>query len=109
MLRFLEICGALEVSAPALLNQALQRARVDLANLVLVVDLRRLVTERDEQFRSMVVWAHNKLVKCPDGVVEVTPSAVVELADLIGCSAVELADYLAGFVPDHADAEVGVG
>lgn len=105
LLRFLEICGALGVSAPMLLNQALQRARVDLANLVLVVDVRQVVTERDEQFRSMVMWAHNKLVKHPDGVVEVTPSGVVELADFIGCSAVELGTYLARFVPDHADVE----
>lgn len=105
LVRFLEICRALGVSGPILLNQALQRARIHLANLVLRVDVRQLVAQRDEEFLPMVLWAHNKLIKHPDGVVEVTPSAVVELADFIGCSEVELANYLARFVPDHVDAE----
>ena len=47
----------------------------------------------------MVRWARNKLTKCPDGIAELTPSAVHELADLIGCSQHELAAYLTAFSP----------
>lgn len=100
VLRFLELCRALGVAAPSLLNQALQRARIHLENLVLQVDVRQLVKQRDDQFGSMVLWAHNKLIKHPDGVVELAPSAVVELADFIGCPATELMDYLARFIPE---------
>jgi hypothetical protein len=75
-----------------------------LENLVLQVDVRQVVTQRDEKFLPLVMWAHNKLVRHPAGVVELAPSAVVELADVVGCSQSELADYLARFVPDEADA-----
>jgi hypothetical protein len=87
----------------SLLNRALQQARIHLENLVLEVDVRQLVAQRDEKFLPMVLWAHNKLIKHPDGVVELAPSAVVELADFIGCPAADLANYLARFVPDHRD------
>lgn len=103
VLRFVEVCRALEVAAPLLLNQALQRARVHLEHVVLRVDLRQLVTERDEKFLPMVMWAHNKLVRHPDGIVAVAPSAVVEMADFMGWSRAELASYLARFVPDLTD------
>jgi hypothetical protein len=103
LLRFIEICRALGEVPPLLLNRALQRARIHLENLVLQVDVRQLVTQRDEEFVQMVAWAHNKLIKHPDGVVELAPSTVVELADFIGCPATDLAKYLAGFVPDHGD------
>lgn len=109
LLRFVEVCRALEVAAPLLLNQALQRARVHLEHVVLRVDLRRLVTERDEKFLPMVMWAHNKLVRHPDGVVAVAPSAVVEMADFMGWSRAELANYLARFVPDLTDDTTSVG
>lgn len=108
LLRFVEVCRAMEVAAPLLLNQALQRARVHLEHVVLRVDLRRLVAERDERFLPLVMWAHNKLVRHPDGIVNVAPSAVVEMADFMGWSRAELASYLARFVPDLTD-DISVG
>lgn len=101
LLRFVEVCRALGVAGPSLLNRALQRARIHLDNLVLLVDVRQVVCQRDETFVQMVAWAHNKLIKHPDGIVELAPSTVVELADFIGCPAPDLANYLAKFVPDH--------
>lgn len=101
ILRFIELCRVLGVAAPALLNQALQRARIHLQNLVLQVDLHQLLNDRNDRFLPMVQWAHNKLIEYPGGVVELPPSSVRELATFLGCPYQELASYLAGFVPEH--------
>jgi transcriptional regulator with XRE-family HTH domain len=101
VLRFIEICRALSVAAPTLLNQALQRARIHLQNLVLQIDLRHLLNDRNERFRPMHQWARNKLTENPDGVVELPPSSVRELATFVGCTYHELADYLARFIPER--------
>lgn len=103
VLRLLEICQVLEVSAADVLAHALQRARIHLENLVLRIDLRLLVEHRNEQFRPMVQWARNKLNKHPDGIAEILPSALVELADFIGCSHRDLTAYMAGFLPDSVE------
>jgi hypothetical protein len=103
LLRFLEVCRALGVAGPSSLNRALQHARIHPENLVLQVDVQQLVTQRDEKYVQMVVWAHNKLIKHPDGIVELAPSSVAELADLIGCPATDLANYLAKFAPNGGD------
>jgi transcriptional regulator with XRE-family HTH domain len=105
VLRFIEICRALSVAAPTLLNQALQRARIHLQNLVLQIDLRHLLNDRNERFRPMHQWARNKLTENPDGVVELPPSSVRELATFVGCTYHELADYLARFLPDDLTAD----
>ena len=100
LLRFIELCMALDVAAPTLLNQALQRARIHLQNLVLQVDLRQLLIDRDDRYLPMVQWAHNKLIEYPGGIVELQPSSIRELATLLGCPYHELAGYLAGFIPE---------
>lgn len=100
VLRLLEICRALGVPAPTLLTQALQRARVELANLVLQVDLRALINDKSDTYRPMDQWARNKLNKYPDGVVELPPSSVEELADFVGYTYQDLANYLAKFTPE---------
>jgi transcriptional regulator with XRE-family HTH domain len=64
-LRLIEICQALGVDAPTLLNQALQRARIHLTNLVLRIDLRFLLNDRSERFRPMHQWARNRLTRTP--------------------------------------------
>jgi transcriptional regulator with XRE-family HTH domain len=107
VLRFIEICRALGVAAPMLLNQALQRARIHLQNLVLQIDLRYLLNDRNERFRPMHQWARNKLNDNPDGVVELSPSSVRELATFVGCTYEDLADYLARFLPEHRIADAG--
>jgi transcriptional regulator with XRE-family HTH domain len=98
--RFLEICEGLGVAGPTLLTHALQRAQIHLANLTLRIDLRMVINHRNEEFRPMVQWARNKLQRHPDGVAELAPSAVPELADFVGCSHHDLAVFLSRFGPE---------
>jgi transcriptional regulator with XRE-family HTH domain len=107
VLRFIEICRALGFAAPTLLTQALQRARIHLSNLVLCIDLRFLLNDKSDKFRPMHQWARNKLNENPDGVVELPPSSVRELATFVGCGYLELANYLARFVPEERIADAG--
>jgi transcriptional regulator with XRE-family HTH domain len=100
LLRLLELCRALGVAAPTLLTQALQRARLELANLVLQVDLQELIRDESPAFRPMMRWARNKLNRYPDGIVELPPSSVEELADFLGYPYQDLAKYLARFTPE---------
>lgn len=101
LLRFIELCAALDVAAPTLLNQGLQRARLQLQNVVLQINLRELLSDRNERFRSLIPWARNKLLEYPEGVVALPPSSVRELATFIGRPYHELAGYLARFIPDE--------
>jgi transcriptional regulator with XRE-family HTH domain len=101
VLRLLELCRALDVAAATLLNQALQRARIHLQNLVLHINLRELLDDESDKFRPMFQWARNKLSENPSGIVELPPSSVRELATFVGCSHLELANYLARFVPEQ--------
>jgi len=100
VLRLLELCGALGVVATVLLTTALQRAQIFITNMNLYVDLHALLRDGSMRFRPLAQWAKNRLNRCPDGIAEVTPSSVGELADFIGCTHEELARYLARFIPD---------
>jgi transcriptional regulator with XRE-family HTH domain len=100
VLRLLELCMALGVEPTALLGVALQRAMVIVENLNLHIDLRALLDDLSPKFRPMHQWARNKLNQHPDGVTELAPVAVAELADFIGCGHGELATHLARFLPD---------
>jgi hypothetical protein len=99
VLRLLELCYGLEAEPTRLLSVSLQRVELALENLVLHVDLRALLKDRKSRFRPMAQWARSKLDRCPDGIAEVTPPGVGELADLIGCTHLELATHLARFAP----------
>jgi hypothetical protein len=103
VIRLIEICRVLDAAAPTLLNQALQRARIHLQNLALLVDLRHLLNDRNEKFRPMHQWAKNKLNEFPGGVVELPPSSVRELATFVGCGYQDLAVYLAKFIPEKTE------
>ncbi len=105
VLRLLELCQGAGEDAPDVLRRALQGARLALTNMTLRVDLRQLAAHGNHKFRPMVQWARNKLSKCPDGVAELPSSAVIELADFMGCTHQDLATYLARFLPEHADTE----
>ncbi|GAB1516809.1 helix-turn-helix domain-containing protein [Actinophytocola sp. KF-1] len=107
VLRLLELCQGLGVPATAVLSNALQRVNLFLANLVLRIDLRALLDSGNQKFRPMHQWARNKLNRHPDGVAELSPASVVELADFIGCGHEELAVYLARFTPDTVSAQTG--
>jgi len=99
-LRLIEICYALGVDMPTLSRRALQRARIHLENLPLQVDLRALMNDGNDTYRPMMQWARNTLNEHPDGVVEVVPVAVRNLALFVGCPYRDLVDYLARFTPD---------
>jgi transcriptional regulator with XRE-family HTH domain len=98
--RLVELAEALSITAPELLAQALQKAQLELQNLVLRIDLHRLLVDTDDQFRPMLQWARNRLIEEPRGTVEVPPSAVREMAALLGCSRADLARYLAHFTAE---------
>jgi transcriptional regulator with XRE-family HTH domain len=100
VLRFIEVCRVLGVDAPHVLCLGLQRARIYLDNLALWVDLRALAADNTVRFRSMIMWAHNKLIEHPGGIVQVAPAGVRELATMIGASHSDLATYLSRFTPD---------
>jgi transcriptional regulator with XRE-family HTH domain len=102
VVRLVEVCRPLGVAAPTLLSDALQRARRELDNLVLRVALKSLISDDSVKFRPLRQWAKNKLNRYPDGIVELEPSAVEELADFVGYKSSDLANYLAKFVPDEA-------
>ena len=100
--RLVELCHALGVGAPSLLGLALQRAQVYLQNLVLQIDLHLLLDDTTDRFRPMLQWARARLKQEPGGVIEVTPSAVRELAAFVGCSHDDLTNYLSRFAPESA-------
>jgi transcriptional regulator with XRE-family HTH domain len=106
VLRLVELCRVLGVPAPTLLNRALQRARLHLQNLVLEIDLHQMLADKSDKFRPMFQWARNKLNENPDGVVELAPTSVRELATFVGCSHRDLAKYLARFIPEDLPEEV---
>jgi hypothetical protein len=106
VLRLVELCRALGVASPGLLNQALQRSRLHLQNLALQIDLRQMLHDKSDTFRPMRQWTRNKLNDNPQGIVEVAPASVRELATFVGCTHRDLANYLARFIPDELPEEV---
>jgi transcriptional regulator with XRE-family HTH domain len=101
MLRFAELCHALGISMAGLLTMALQRAQIYLENERLLVDLPALIDGENPTFRPLIQWARNKLVRQTTRVASLSPAAVDELADVVGCDRRDLAIYLARFIPDH--------
>jgi hypothetical protein len=106
-IRLIEICHALGIDMPTLALRALQRARIHLENLPLQVNLRALMNDGSHIYRPMVQWARNTLNEHPDGVVEVVPVAVRNLALFVGCPYQDLVNYLARFTPDDYYANGG--
>ncbi|MFL6126615.1 helix-turn-helix domain-containing protein [Actinophytocola sp.] len=100
VLRLAELSWALGVDAPTIFSRGLQRARLLVENLTLVVDLRALLNDERVTFRPLAQWARNLLNDYPDGIVEVEPAVVQHLASFIGCTRSELANHLAHFTPD---------
>ena len=100
--RLVEISDELGADPAALFRRGLQRARVNVANMSLDVDLQALADEcrrGPTMFRSLRQWALNALNDNSDGVMAVEAAGVRNLALLLGCSHQELADYLREFTP----------
>lgn len=98
-LRLVELCYALRVDAPTVLRRALQRAHIHIEHMQLKVDLRALLKDESPTYRPLVQWAKNKLNEHPDGIAEITPEVVKNLALFMGCTNAQLANYLARFLP----------
>ena len=98
--RFVEVCQAMETTAPLVLGLALQRAQLYLDRRSLWVDLWQLADDDTAKYELMILWANNKLIDHPDGVVQVTPSAVREMATMMSSTQEEVATYLTQFTPD---------
>lgn len=99
MARFIELCHALSVSASGLLTIALQRARINLDNLVLLVDLGTLLDDKSASARPLHQWARNKIHRLGTRIAYVSPATVDELADCFSYDRQALADYLTKLVP----------
>jgi transcriptional regulator with XRE-family HTH domain len=106
-LRLIEICHALGIDAPTLVRRALQRAHIHLENLPLQINLRALMNDKSDIYRPMMQWARNTLNEHPEGVVEVPPVAVRNLALFVGYAYHDLVNYLARFTPDDYYANGG--
>jgi transcriptional regulator with XRE-family HTH domain len=100
-LRLVEICLVLGIDPATLVRRALQRARIRLATLPLQVDLRALLHSPSDTYRPMIQWARNTLNEHPDGIVEVEPVVIKNLARFVGCPPRDLTNYLARFLPDE--------
>ncbi len=114
--RLVELAGELDTTAPELLGRALLAAQIELSNLVLRIDLRRLLADTHtnpqtgtsagtsadvgDRFGPIAQWARNRLIEQSRGVVELPPFAVREMAALIGCAHADLARHLTQFSPD---------
>jgi hypothetical protein len=99
VVRLLELCEGLEVSPTDLLAEALQRAKLHLSHLKLRIDLNKVVNDRNMNFRPLVQWARNRLNHTANGIIEVSPDAILELAAVVGHSQKDLTRYLCRFTP----------
>jgi transcriptional regulator with XRE-family HTH domain len=97
--RFIEICGVLEVDPATLMQRALQRARINLESLTIRINLHALLIDESVIYRPMMQWARNTLNQNSGGIVEVEPVVVKHLAAFVGCSYLGLAKYLSRFAP----------
>jgi hypothetical protein len=106
VVRLIEITRAMEVDTTILLSRALQRARIHVETMTLHVDLRKLLRDKNANFRPMFQWARNALNEHPDGVACVEPAVVRHLALFTGCSHRDLANYLTRFTPEVGGEEM---
>jgi hypothetical protein len=100
VLRFVQLCRALDVSAPAVLSTALQRARLYFDVLHLRVDLRLVLRDPTPEFRVLHGWASTKLHRSGTPVADLAPASVADLADFIQRDPYDLAVHLSRFVPE---------
>jgi transcriptional regulator with XRE-family HTH domain len=100
VIRLIELSEVLEVGAPILLNLALQRAKVTLQNIPLRVDLSKLLEATYGRMQPLRQWAKNRLGDSENGVIEVMPAGVRELAASVGFRHEEVARHLAKFIPE---------
>lgn len=101
VVRLVQICQALRVSAMSLLGLALQRARIDPYTNELQIDLRALAEDNQAELKPLHRWAQNRLAADMDdsGVARLDQSVVEELAFLVGISRSDFVRRLLAFTP----------
>lgn len=99
--RLVDICAALGVGAPEVLELALQRARLHLQTIGLQVDLHAVLRDTSAELKGLRSWAHNRLAANLDspGIARLTVPALQELAVCVGISRTELVRQLITFTP----------
>jgi transcriptional regulator with XRE-family HTH domain len=99
--RFVEICSALEVPAPDILELAMQRAEINLRTIGLQVDLRALLEDKQAELKPLRRWATNRLRANIDrsGVARLTTAVLQEMAVCLDLTRSQLVRYLVRFTP----------
>jgi transcriptional regulator with XRE-family HTH domain len=104
VVRLVEICRALGVTAPDVLSLSLQRAKEELYTLTLRVDLIALLRDKDTAFDQVRGWARMRIANAGSSpeVARLEPPAIREMAFIFGIPRAELTEYLAAFTPSSA-------
>lgn len=99
--RLIEICRALGVAAPDLLERAILRARqpVDLQIIGVAVDLHALVRDRQPELKPLRQWARNRIAtdSSGSGIARIDWAVLQELSILVNLP--DLVDRLVQFTP----------
>ena len=100
--KLVELCVELRVGPGTVITRGLARAQLYLEHLSLHIDLNALLDDNSGSgtYGPMRQWGRNTLNEHPDGIAEIEPAVVRNLASFIGCSHKELAKYLARFTPE---------
>ncbi|WP_414637399.1 helix-turn-helix domain-containing protein [Actinophytocola sp.] len=99
--RFVEICRAMGVSAPDLLQWSMQRAEVDLRTTGLQIDLHAVLHDKQKRLLPLRRWARKRLVEDPrgSGVAHLEWAVVHEMATMFGISRSQFVKDLIAFTP----------
>ncbi|HEV7649868.1 MAG TPA: helix-turn-helix transcriptional regulator [Actinophytocola sp.] len=94
--RFVEICDALETTAPELLARVLRRSDCAIQRRDLHIDLRAVVCNSGSTFPAFRRWAQHRLATSPkaDDSIHLDASAVELLAELCSLTKPDLVTYL---------------
>ncbi len=99
VMRFVEICRALEVPASAVLDRAMAKAR-DLSTYSFKVNLRAIVRDRQEGFELVRSWAETRLTETSNPELTLASATVREMSAVLGIAHRELAAYLVAFTSE---------
>jgi transcriptional regulator with XRE-family HTH domain len=100
--RLVNLCWAMAVSPPDLLELAMQRTHLDIEMITLHVDLPSVATDtRFTRLWSLRRWADGRLARGHHrhGMARIPPDAVATLAAALSIKTHDLAGYLAGKAP----------
>lgn len=103
VVRLLEICRTLGVSAPDVLARAMLHMEVDLQRAGLQVDLRAMARDSRAELRPLRRWARNRLANNPvSGIARLDSGLLQEMAAIIGVNLSDMVRQLEMFTPRSA-------